>query len=449
MTAVTADPTRRFPDGFLWGSATSSYQIEGATDVDGRGVSIWDTFCARPGTIADGTSGTVACDHYHRWAEDVALMRSLGLAAYRFSIAWPRVLPTGRGAVNAAGIDFYDRLVDGLLAAGIEPFPTLYHWDLPQALEDEGGWTVRSTAEAMADYAGVMVERLGDRVSNWTTINEPFVVANHGYLTGEHAPGRSSLADYLAASHHILLAHGLAAARIRELQPAARVGATLNFTPAEQMSDTPAGADRFRTIDDLENRWYVEPIAGLGYPATTVARLGWNQAEVLPGDLDLISQPLDFLGVNFYTRNLVGALEGEQVPHVNADTDMGWEIHPPSIGRLMRELHARDRFPAFYITENGAAMPDLARTDDGRVDDADRLAYLHDHLAELHGAVADGVPLRGYFTWSLLDNFEWAHGYAKKFGIVAIDPVTLDRTPKRSALWYAGVATSNELSNPL
>jgi len=445
MTSVTADPTLRFPDGFVWGAATSSYQIEGGAEADGRGQSIWDTFCARPGTIADGTSGAVACDHYRRWADDVALMQSLGLGGYRFSIAWPRVIPGGRGAVNVRGLDFYDRLVDGLLASGVQPFPTLYHWDLPQALEDGGGWTVRSTAEAMADYAGVVVERLGDRVQNWTTINEPFVVANHGYLTGEHAPGRSSLRDYLAASHHILLAHGLAADRIRSLQPSARVGATLNFTPAEQMSQTPAGSDRFRTIDDLENRWYVEPIAGLGYPAATVARLGWEQAEVLSGDLDVISQPLDFLGVNFYTRNLVGALEGEQVPHVYADTDMGWEIHAPSIGRLMRDLHARDRFPVFYVTENGAAMPDLARTADGRVDDQDRLAYLHDHLSELHRAIADGVPLAGYFAWSFLDNFEWAHGYAKKFGIVEVEPTTLARIPKASALWYAGVATSNGL----
>jgi len=435
---------RRFPDGFLWGAATSSYQIEGAIEADGRGESIWDRFCTEPGAIADRSSGAVACDHFHRWPDDIALLRGLGLGAYRFSIAWPRVLPTGTGAVNEAGLDFYDRLVDGLLAAGIVPYPTLYHWDLPQILEDRGGWPSRLVPEAFADFAEVVVNRLGDRVGAWTTINEPFVVANHGYLTGEHAPGRSSIADSLAASHHVLLAHGLAAQRIRAIAPQAEVGITINFTPAELVGGSPAAALRHRTIDDLENRWYVEPVAGLGYPALTAAHLGWDQAEILDGDLDLISQPIDFLGINYYTRNLVG-VEGERPGPRGEETAMGWEVHPESLGRLLRTLHERHAFPKYLITENGAAMPDTERAADGRVADEDRRRYFEGHLGQVHAAIADGVPVAGYFAWSLLDNFEWAHGYGPRFGIVEVDFETQERRPKQSALWLSGVADRNAL----
>lgn len=428
----------------MWGAATSSYQIEGAVDLGGRGESIWDRFCQSPGRITDGSSGAVACDHYHRWQDDIDLMAGLGLTGYRFSIAWPRIMPTGRGAVNQAGMDFYDQLVDGLLAAGIQPLPTLYHWDLPQALEDEGGWVARSTPLAFADYAQVVVERLADRVSDWMTINEPFVVANHGYLTGEHAPGRHSVAESLAASHHVLLAHGLALQRIRAAAPDARAGIVLNFTPVTPVGSSPAAVDRQRIQDDLENRWYVEPVAGRGYPAFTADRLGWDQAEVLPGDMELISAPIDTLGINYYTRQQVGAVPGAFVEPAESRTAMGWEVHPASFGKLLRDLHQQYAFGRYLITENGAAMPD-GRRRDGRVLDADRVAYFTSHLGEVLGAIDAGVPVEGYFAWSLLDNFEWAHGYGPRFGIVEVDFETQQRTPKASALWYSQVARANEI----
>ncbi|MGZ4739505.1 MAG: GH1 family beta-glucosidase [Ilumatobacteraceae bacterium] len=441
--ASTSEAGRRFPNDFLWGSATSSYQIEGAVTADGRGESIWDRFCTRPGVIADGSSGAVACDHYHRFEEDIALMQRLNLNAYRFSIAWPRVLPLGRGTVNKRGLDFYDRLVDSLLAHGLRPLPTLYHWDLPQALEDEGGWPVRATAEAFADYAEVVASRLGDRVGNWMTINEPYVVANHGYLTGEHAPGRSSLADSLAASHHVLVAHGLAMQRIRAVVRDANVGIVLNFTPINKVGNSPAALDRQQIIDDIENRWYIDPVGGHGYPQYTVDRLAWDQSEVRSGDMDLIARPIDTLGVNFYSRKLVGALEGEHTGR-GEETAMGWEIYPSAFGDLLRGIHKTHRFPRYLITENGAAMPDANRVD-GRVIDNDRLEYFAAHLGQVHQAMEDGVPVEGYFAWSLLDNFEWAHGYEPKFGLIEVDMATQRRTPKQSALWYAEVAKSGEI----
>ena len=444
ITEVDQASTLRFPTGFLWGSATSSYQIEGAPDADGKGESIWDRFCGQDGAIADGTSGAAGVDHYHRWQHDISLMSDLGLGAYRFSIAWPRVMAEGRGTANRSGLDFYDRLVDGLLSAGIRPLPTLYHWDLPQALQDTGGWTDRHTAEAFADYATAVVERLGDRVETWMTINEPFVVANHGYVTGEHAPGRRSWAEGFAASHHLLLAHGWAMERIRAIAPQAEVGIVLNFTPAFPGTDSEADVARAEELNDLENRWYVEPLAGHDYPMATGERLGWTRAEVLDGDMEVIAQPIDVLGVNFYTRTVVHT---EQPPAQWADrpvTDMGWEIHPETFGDLLIGLHERYRFHRYLVTENGAAMADTERRH-GRVYDPDRIAYVRDHLAEVHRAIEAGVPVEGYMVWSLLDNFEWAHGFAKRFGIVEVDPITLDRRPKASALWYADVARSGEL----
>ena len=441
-TASRAMASPSFPTGFIWGTATSAYQIEGAADQDGRGESIWDRFCATPGTIADGSDGLRACDHYNLWRDDIELMRSLNLGGYRFSVAWPRVLPDGTRRVNAAGLDFYDCLVDGLLEAGIEPFPTLYHWDLPQVLEDRGGWPARATAEAFADYAEVVVSRLGDRIKRWTTMNEPFVIANHGYLTGEHAPGRRCLRDSLAASHHVLLGHGLAMDRIRSIAPQAEVGITLNFTPAFRTSETAAAVDRHELIDDLENWWYVNPIGGRGYPTRTSERLSWDQREVLDGDLDLISRPIDFLGVNYYTRQLVAAVESQKPAQGNPETAMGWEVNADALGWLLRTLHDRFEMPKYYITENGAAMADGSRRN-GRVCDADRLDYIRQHLLQVRGAIADGVPVEGYFAWSLLDNFEWAHGYKYRFGIVEVDPITLERIPKASAHWYAHVATTN------
>jgi len=438
----TIEAGRRFPADFWWGAATSSYQIEGAADADGRGQSIWDRFCTRPRAISDGSDGSVACDHYHRYADDVEIMRRLRLNAYRFSIAWPRVLPEGRGTPNQRGLDFYDRLVDTLLAAGIRPFPTLYHWDLPQAVEDRGGWPVRDTAEAFADYAGVVVARLGDRVADWVTLNEPFVSATHGYITGEHAPGRHSLADGLAASHHLLLGHARAMERIRAAVPGARVGIVLNFTPVIPVGSSPAALDRQQIADEVENRWYVHAVGGLGYPTYSSERLGWEQREVLPGDMESIARPIDVLGVNFYSRQMVGAL-GDRLDR-GALTAMGWEIHPPALGDLLRDLHRRHGFPRYLITENGAAMPDTVRVD-GRIIDHDRLEYVAAHLAEVHRAIEDGVPIGGYFAWSLLDNFEWAHGYGPKFGLVEVDMATQRRTPKQSALWYAEVAGTGEI----
>jgi beta-glucosidase len=442
-SASRIDTGMRFPDGFVWGSATSAYQIEGAVAEDGRGESIWDRFCATPGRIADGSSGAVACDHYHRFAEDVAIMQRLGLNGYRFSIAWPRIVPTGRGKVNESGLDFYDRLVDTLLEAGIQPFPTLYHWDLPQVLEDRGGWPARETAEAFGDYAAVVAERLCDRVTDWMTINEPYIVAAQGYLTGDHAPGRSSLTASLAASHHVLLAHGLGLAAIKSVAATARVGIVINFTPVTPVGASPAAVERQRLTEEFENRWYIDPVGGKGYPTFAVERLGWDQSEVKSGDMDLIATPIDALGVNYYTRKMVGALAGEQHGRGH-ETAIGWEIHPQSLGDLLLQIHEEHKFPRILITENGAAMADLDRAD-GRVADLDRLEYFAAHLAQVRDAMEHGVPVEGFFAWSLLDNFEWAHGYVPKFGLVEVDTTTQRRTPKQSALWYSEVARTGEL----
>lgn len=434
-----------FPPGFMWGSATSSFQIEGAPAADGKSPSIWDTFCREEGRIADGTNGDVACDHYHRSGDDVALLADLGLGAYRFSIAWTRVVPDGVGTVNNAGLDFYDRLVDQLLSKGITPLPTLYHWDLPQVLEDRGGWVSRDTAFAFADYAEAVVARLGDRIETWTTLNEPFVSANHGYVTGEHAPGHTSQAEGFAASHHLLLAHGLAGQRIRTLAPDSRLAIVINFTPMEMATESEADRTEMSHRHNLENRWYSDPVAGLGYPQETADHFGWNQSEVHEGDLDIISAPIDLLGINYYTRDVVSADDSYVTPDDMPVNTMGWEIHPPSLGRLLSELHERYDFSSYMITENGAPMPDEIR-DGGRVIDDDRLNYIRDHLEQVHGAIADGFPIEGYLVWSLLDNFEWAWGYGPTFGIVEVAPETLERIPKKSALWFADVARSNQVT---
>lgn len=428
----------QFPDGFFFGTATSSFQIEGHSDEVGQGQSNWDTFCAERGRIADGTDGLIACDHVHRWSEDVDLMDSLNLSTYRFSIAWPRVIPLGRGEVNTAGLDFYDRLVDGLLAKGIRPVPTLYHWDLPQTLEDAGGWVNRDTAYAFADYTDVVLARLGDRVDTWVTLNEPYVSASHGYVSGEHAPGKTSLADGLAAAHHLMLGHGLAGERIRSAVPEADFGIVLNFTPAEPATDSPADVELTKVTHGWENEWYIHPIRRGEYPAETVDALGWDQSEVHDGDMELISAPIDVLGVNFYTRSVVSAV-GQGLPFGTPRTDMGWEIHAPSLERLLVWLHETYELPKIMITENGAAMPDQERVD-GRVHDLDRISYFHDHLHSVRRAIEAGVPMVGYLAWSFMDNFEWAHGYAKRFGIVEVVPDSLERIPKSSALWYAVLA---------
>jgi beta-glucosidase len=430
--------TTSFPQDFVWGAATASYQIEGAAREAGRGESVWDRFCATSGKVRNGDSGEVACDFYHRYREDVALMRDLGIGAFRFSIAWPRVLPTGRGPVNEAGLDFYDRLVDELLANEIEPFVTLFHWDTPQALEDEGGWPARATAEAFVEYAETVSGRLGDRVHHWITHNEPWVHAWIGYAWGEHAPGRTSEIDAVAAAHHLLLSHGWAVDAIRRNAPDAQVGITLNLSHAYPASDTPEDEAAAWQVDGQGNRWFLDPIFRGAYPADLLERNEIVEPFVRDGDLEAISAPLDFLGVNNYFRFVVSA--GTDGPRMQRDsgaqhTDMGWEVYPDGLNRLLVRV-ARDYAPpAVYVTENGAAFGDV-RVHDGRVHDPERTAYLESYIAAVSDAIADGAPVKGYFVWSLLDNFEWAHGYSKRFGIVYVDYPTLDRVPKDSFYWY-------------
>ncbi|HMQ35309.1 MAG TPA: GH1 family beta-glucosidase [Chloroflexaceae bacterium] len=444
----------RFPDGFVWGAATAAYQIEGAVDEGGRGPSIWDTFSHTPGAVHGGDTGDVACDHYHRWPEDLQLMRELGLHAYRFSVAWPRVLPRGAGQVNQAGLDFYDRLVDALLEAGITPFVTLYHWDLPQALQDQGGWASRDTAHAFAAYAEAVVRRLGDRVRHWITHNEPWVVAFPGHYEGRHAPGVRDLRTALAVAHNLLLSHGLAVPALRAGSPGAEVGITLNFSPARPASASPEDAEAARRFDDALNHWFLDPVYGRGYPAELARRYGELMPAIAPGDMETIAAPIDFLGVNYYFPAIVRAVPAsvepigatELTPHElvaagHTLTAMGWPVVPDALRALLGHLNSRCAPGRIYITENGAAFPDEAV--DGTVDDPRRVAYLREHLAAARRAIAEGVPLRGYFVWSLLDNFEWAHGYSKRFGIVYVDYTTLRRIPKASAGWYRRAVAAN------
>lgn len=436
-----------FPDNFAWGAATSSFQIEGAHDLDGKGPSIWDVFCREEGRIKDGSNGDIACDHVRLYREDVALLSQLGLDTYRFSISWPRIIPGGVGQVNAAGLDFYDRLVDELLGSGITPMPTLYHWDLPQALGETGGWLSRDTAYAFADYTEVVLNRLGDRVGTWTTLNEPYVSAILGYVTGEHAPGHTDRQSGFTASHHLMLAHGLAGQRIREIAPDADLAIVLNFTPVEPASQDEADVAAATIVHDIDNRWYTDPLSGRGYPAETAEHYGWDQAEVLDGDLDIISQPIDLLGINYYFRQIIGADGQVPLPEGTPQNTMGWELHPTSLGRLLRWLHDDYGFERMIITENGAPMPDEHRSD-GQVIDDDRLAFVRDHLTQVHSAIADGCPVEGYLVWSLFDNFEWAWGYGPTFGIVEVDYETQERRPKKSADWYSAAIAANGFELP-
>ncbi|WP_377273920.1 GH1 family beta-glucosidase [Peterkaempfera sp. SMS 1(5)a] len=454
----------RFPAGFRFGAATAAYQIEGAATEDGRGPSIWDTYSHTPGRTEGGETGDSACDHYHRYPEDVELLRRLGVDDYRFSIAWPRVRPAGDGPVNDKGLDFYDRLVDELLAAGIEPVPTLYHWDLPQALEDRGGWRVRETAELFAEYAAITAERLGDRVRRWITLNEPFCTSFVGHAVGRHAPGTREGVPALATAHHLLLGHGLAARALRAAG-AAEVGVTLNLDHISPATDSPADAAAARRAETLHNLVWTEPLLAGRYPgneAETWGELARHQEFRREGDLEVIGAPLDFLGINFY-RPLVFA----DAPYTEPDpalrtavdirareagwpgvrrTAMDWPVVPHTFTELLTRL--RDRYPNLppvLITENGSAEPDQPDAD-GAVHDTDRVEYLHAHLHALTAALDAGVDVRGYFVWSLLDNFEWAYGYAKRFGIVRVDYATHQRTPKDSYHWYAGLIAAHRSS---
>lgn len=443
---MNQDKLRRtdFPADFRWGCSTSSYQIEGAVDEDGRGESIWDRFCSVPGRIRDGSSGAVACDHYHRWPEDLDLARSLGVNAYRFSIAWPRIFPSGRGSrPEARGLDFYERLVDGMLARGLEPWATLYHWDLPQALQDEGGWAVRSTVDAFVDYTDTVTRRLGDRIKHWITQNEPWVTAFLGHHEGVHAPGVRDFGMAMQVCHHLLLSHGRALPVIRANVPGARAGITLSLHPTRPASGSAADAAAAARHDGLRNRWFLDPLHGRGYPADTWERLGRQVPVVEPGDLEAIARPTDFLGINYYFPETVADAPGPAVLGVRVvehegveRTGFGWEVSPQGMVDLLERVQ-RDYAPAaIQLTENGSTYEDVVLPD-GRIDDEQRRSYLERHLAAALEACRRGVPLQGYFAWSLLDNFEWAEGYLKRFGITYVDFATQARTLKASGRWYA------------
>jgi len=426
----TLPPARRF----LWGAATSAYQIEGAAGEDGRGPSIWDTFCRIPGAIADGSSGDIACDHYHRSESDLDLIAELGLEAYRFSIAWPRVQPAGAGAINPRGLDFYERLVDGLLQRGVQPFVTLYHWDLPQALQDRGGWGARDTALRFADYAALVGRRLGDRVASIATHNEPWIVAELGHRTGVHAPGLRERRLAMQVMHHLLLGHGLAVQALRAVDARLPLGIVLNAAPVHPASGHAADVAQARLEDGLLVRWSLDALMHGRYPADVLEHLGDDAPAVRGGELDSVREPIDFLGINYYSRQLASADARRPGPTSRVVTDMGWEVFPQGLTELLLRLHRDYRLPPIYITECGAACRD--QLDDGRVHDEARIDFIRQHIAAVERAVDAGVDVRGFFVWSLLDNFEWANGYRKRFGIVHVDYPTQRRVPKDSALWY-------------
>ncbi|MET8508430.1 GH1 family beta-glucosidase [Streptomyces sp. NPDC004787] len=477
MTASETRPltaVRRFPSDFLWGAATAAYQIEGAAAEDGRTPSIWDTFSHTPGKVFEGHTGDVAVDHYHRFREDVRLMSELGLNAYRFSVSWSRVQPTGRGPAVQKGLDFYRRLVDELLAAGIEPALTLYHWDLPQELEDAGGWPERATAERFAAYATLVADALGDRVTRWTTLNEPWCSAFLGYGSGVHAPGRTDPVAALRAAHHLNLAHGLAVQGLRAALPAgAQLAVSLNLHEVRPLTGSAEDREAARRIDTVGNEVWLGPMLEGRYPeelfADTAHLTDWG--FVRAGDTAAAGQPLDWLGINYYTPTVVSQVRAGEArpqddghgasdfsPWPGADdvafhqadgprTAMGWPVDPSGLTDLLTRVAARRPGLPLVVSENGAAYEDVVGPD-GSVHDPERIAYVHAHLEAVHRAVEAGVPVRGYFLWSLLDNFEWAYGYAKRFGAVHVDYATLARTPKSSARWYARVARSGELHAP-
>lgn len=456
---------RQFPPGFVWGVATSAYQIEGAVTEDGRLPSIWDTFSRVPGKVAGGDTGDVATDHYHRLDSDVALMAELGIAAYRFSVAWPRIIPTGSGAVNRKGLDFYSRLVDRLLLAGIRPFLTLYHWDLPQPLQDRGGWTSRDTASRFAEYAAVVARELGDRVDSWITLNEPWCSAMLGYDTGVHAPGIRDRKAAFTAAHHLLLAHGLGVESLRASLPASvLVGVTLNMAPFRALTDGPEDRAAARQGDGTMNRLFLEPLFRARYPADVVAEtrpaIDWDFVQ--DADLRVIGTPLDFLGINYYRPETVSADPSAapgslpypgttqvfsqpmaELPHTIID----WPIQPSGMTEVLTRVSRDYTDMPLYITENGAAFEDVFGPT-GTIEDEERIDYLRGHIAAVAEAISLGVDVRGYFAWTLVDNFEWSLGYAPRFGLVAVRADILQRVPKASAKWYRDVIRMNGLAQP-
>jgi beta-galactosidase len=449
-----------FPPEFVWGAATASYQIEGAVGEDGRGVSIWDTFSHTPGKISDGTTGDVADDHYHRYAEDIAILAGLGMNAYRFSIAWPRIMPTGSGAVNRAGVDFYRRVAETCRDHGVTPYATLYHWDLPQPLEDAGGWLSRDTAQRFRDYAATTQAELGDVISNWITLNEPWCSAFLGYAAGVHAPGKTLGTESMKAAHHLLLAHGLAIEAMRTQDSEATLGLTVNLYSIRSASDSDVDREAARRVDGLVNRLFLDPVLLGRYPGDVLADTGvgeWFGERA--DDLNIISAPIDFLGINYYSRQtLAGPSDGvfadpsiasinpgsERVEPVDTGapkTQMGWEIHPDGLVDVVEMVHERAPEMAIYITENGAAYPDELGPD-GTVNDEERRRYFQQHVEACREALRRGLPLKGYFAWSLLDNFEWAFGYSRRFGVVYVDYETQRRSIKASGHWWRDLLTS-------
>lgn len=435
--------TEAFPEGFLWGAATSSYQIEGAWDVDGKGESNWDRFCHTEGKILEGHTGDVACDHYHRWPTDLDLVRDLGLKAYRFSVSWPRILPQGTGSVNTRGLDFYERLVDGCLERGIEPCPTLFHWDLPQALEDRGGWRERDTASAMGRLAEVLAVRLGDRVRRWMTINEGPCISDNGYRMGVFAPGlKESEQVVRQCRHNVLLAHGYASQALRDVlgRDRTKVGFVHNPWPILPATDSPEDRELARGRFEKAAAWWLDPLYFGAYPAEEWEKLGADVPHVLPGDMELIGDRPDFLGLNLYFADRVSTREAENWRRPEAaKTDFGWVVEPEILYYVPRFAHDRWNPGEIFITENGCAW------ETGGLDDQHRVAYYREHLLALAQACAEGVPVKGYFAWSLLDNFEWAHGYTKRFGVVHVDFQSQARTPKASARWLERTARENRI----
>ncbi len=443
-----------FPDGFRWGAATSAYQIEGAVREDGRGESIWDRFVRKPSVVVDGGTGDVACDHYHRSTEDVAFMRELGIDLYRFSIAWPRILPNGWGKPNKAGLDFYDRLVDDLLAQGIEPSPNLYHWDLPVRLQDAGGWLARDAALAFQEYADVVSRRVGDRVKHWMTINEPWVHAVIGHAMGIHAPGGMHWPDVAAVGHHLMLAHGLGLGAIRSNVGSATVGIGLPLSPVFAGSDHERDMEASIREDGLRNRFWLDPLAGSAYPSDIVELFGDDWPEIEAGDMDAISSPVDYIGVNYYGPTYVVDDPDAPVMQIRwttnpelATTAAGQMIDPSALTALLLRLREEYGGLRITITENGAAFPDPA-PEDGIVSDPERARFLHSHLEAVVDAIEQGVEIDGYVVWSLMDNFEWAEGYTKRFGLVHVDFETQHRTIKESGRWFARIIEQNALIDP-
>lgn len=440
----------KFPDDFVWGTATAAYQIEGAANEDGRGESIWDRFSHIPGNVWNNQNGDVACDHYHRYKEDVQILKEMGVKGYRFSISWPRVIPDGTGKINQKGVDFYNNLIDELLRQGIQPFVTLYHWDLPQALQDRGGWTNRDTTDYFAEYAQQMFKQYGDRVKHWITHNEPWCTSFLGHAIGVHAPGLKDFSAALLAAHNVLLSHGKAVEVFRQMGLDGKIGITLNLTPSYPASNSADDLQAATISDGFSNRWFLDPVFKGQYPDDMVKVFGTfaKIPEIQESDMKLISSNIDFLGINYYSRSLVkhnpdAQFGVETLKPEGQYTDMDWEVYPQGLYDLLLRIKKDYGDIDLYITENGAAFKDVVEND--QIDDIDRLNYLKKHFEKAAEAIRDGVKLKGYFVWSLMDNFEWAFGYSKRFGLIYVDYETQRRLWKKSALWYKDVIANNSV----